>query len=323
MVGNKCISYPLKKLNNIMKKILVATAKPFHPHAVEGIKDICSKAGYEFQLLEKYSDKSELIESVKEANALIVRSDKVTQEVVETANNLEIIVRGGAGYDNVDLKAASDKNIVVMNTPGQNSNAVAELAFGMMVYHARSHFNGKAGTELRGKSLGIHAFGNVGKYIAEIAHGFNMDVYAFDPFLENAEIRSHDIHAVDSAEELYQKCRYVSLHIPANEKTKKSIGYDLMKLMPENAVLVNTARKEVIDEDGLLQIMQHRNDFHYLSDIAPDCKDTFEAQYEGRFFFTPKKMGAQTAEANINAGIAAANQIKNFFENNDTTYKVN
>ena len=193
-----------------MKKILVATAKPFHPNAVEGIKDICSKAGYDFQLLEKYSDKSELIEAVKDANALIVRSDKVTREVIDAANNLEIIVRGGAGYDNVDLNAASDKNIVVMNTPGQNSNAVAELAFGMMVYHARNHFNGKAGTELRDKSLGIHAFGNVGKYIAEIAHGFNMDVYAYDPFLENAEIRSNDIYPVDSAEELYQKCQYVS-----------------------------------------------------------------------------------------------------------------
>lgn len=306
-----------------MKKLLVATAKPFHPNAVEGIKDICSKTGYDFQLLEKYSDKSELIDAVKDVNALVVRSDKVTKEVIDAAQNLEIIVRGGAGYDNVDLEAASAKNIVVMNTPGQNSNAVAELALGMMVYHARGHFNGKPGTELRNKTLGIQAFGHVGQYVAEIAMGFNMEVYAYDPFLKKADIENKGVKAVDSAEELYKNCQYVSLHIPANEKTEKSIGYDLMKLMPKNAVLVNTARKEVIDEDGLLKAMEERDDFNYISDIAPDCKDTFEAKYEGRFFFTPKKMGAQTAEANINAGIAAANQIKDFFEKGDTTFKVN
>jgi D-3-phosphoglycerate dehydrogenase len=306
-----------------MKKLLVATAKPFHPNAVEGIKDICSKAGYDFQLLEKYSDKSELIEAVKDANALIVRSDKVTKEVIDAGENLEIVVRGGAGYDNVDLEAAGARNIVVMNTPGQNSNAVAELALGMMVYHARNHFNGKAGTELRNKTLGIHAFGNVGQFVTEIAKGFNMDVYAYDPFIDNSEMEKYGVKPLDSAEELYKNCQYVSLHIPANEKTEKSIGYDLMKLMPKNAVLVNTARKEVIDEDGLLKAMEERDDFHYISDIAPDCKDEFEKKYEGRFFFTPKKMGAQTAEANINAGIAAANQIKNYFDNGDTTFKVN
>ncbi len=306
-----------------MKKLLVATEKPFHPNAVEGIKDICSKAGYDFQLLEKYSDKSELIEAVKDAHALIVRSDKVTKEVIDAGENLEIIVRGGAGYDNVDLDAASAKNIVVMNTPGQNSNAVAELAMGMMVYHARNHFNGKAGTELRNKTLGIQAFGNVGQFIAEIAKGFNMDVYAYDPFIDDSEIKKHDVKPLGSAEELYKTCQYVSLNIPANDKTKKSIGYDLMKLMPANAVLVNTARKEIIDEDGLLKVMEARDDFHYISDIAPDCKDTLEGKYEGRFFFTPKKMGAQTAEANINAGIAAANQIKDFYEKGDKTFQVN
>jgi len=306
-----------------MKKLLVATAKPFHPNAIDGIKDICSKAGYDFQLLEKYSDKSELIDAVKDVNALIVRSDKVTKEVIDAAENLEIIVRGGAGYDNVDLDAASAKNIVVMNTPGQNSNAVAELALGMMVYHARNHFNGKAGTELRNKTLGIQAFGNVGQFVTEIAKGFNMDVYAYDPFVDDSEIEKYGVKPLKSAEELYKTCQYVSLHIPANEKTEKSIGYDLMKLMPKNGVLVNTARKEVIDEDGLLKIMEERDDFHYISDIAPDCKDTFEEKYEGRFFFTPKKMGAQTAEANINAGIAAASQIKNYFENGDKTFKVN
>ena len=306
-----------------MKKLLVATEKPFHPNAVEGIKNICSDAGYEFKLLEKYSDKSELIDAVKNVNALIVRSDKVTKEVIEAGENLEIIVRGGAGYDNVDLDAASAKNIVVMNTPGQNANAVAELALGMMVYFARGQFNGKAGTELRGKTLGIHAYGNVGKNVAEIAKGFQMNIYVFDPFKDKKQIEQDGLKAVDSVEELYKTCQYVSIHIPANEKTKASINYDLMKLMPKNATIVNTARKELICEDSLQKIMEEREDFNYISDIAPDCKDVFEEKYQGRFYFTPKKMGAQTAEANINAGIAGANQIKNYFENGDTTFKVN
>jgi D-3-phosphoglycerate dehydrogenase len=306
-----------------MKKILVATEKPFHPDAVEGIKQIASKAGYEVSLLEKYSDKSELLEAVKDANALIIRSDKATSEVIEAGKNLEIIVRGGAGYDNVDLEAASAKGIVVMNTPGQNSNAVAELALGMMVFFARNQFNGKAGTELRGKTLGIHAFGNVGRLVAEIARGFNMDIYAYDPFEKDEKIREFGVTPVGSVEELYEKCQYVSLHIPANKETKGSIGYDLLKKMPANATLVNTARKEVIDEEGLLRIMEERDDFNYLSDIAPDCKDEIEKKYEGRFFFTPKKMGAQTSEANINAGLAAANQIREYFENGDKTFQVN
>jgi len=306
-----------------MKKILVATVKPFHPDAVEGIREIASKAGYEVSLLEKYNDKSELLEAVKDANALIIRSDKVTSDVIEAGQNLEIIVRGGAGYDNVDLESASAKGIVVMNTPGQNSNAVAELALGMMVYFARNQYNGKAGTELRGKSLGIHAFGNVGRLVAEIARGFNMDIYAYDPFESDEKIREFGVTPVGSAEELYEKCQYVSLHIPANSKTKGSIGFDLLKKMPANATLVNTARKEVIDEDGLLKIMDQRDDFNYISDIAPDCKDEFEKKYEGRFFFTPKKMGAQTSEANINAGLAAANQIRDYFENGDKTFQVN
>lgn len=306
-----------------MKKILVATVKPFHPDAVDGIQEICSKAGYEFSLLEKYSDKSELLEAVADANALIVRSDKVTREVIEAGKNLEIIVRGGAGYDNVDLEAASEKNIVVMNTPGQNANAVAELALGMMVYFARNQFNGKAGTELRGKTLGIHAFGNVGQLVAEIARGFNMDIYAYDPFEKDENIEKKGVTPVQSAEELYKKCQYVSIHIPANDKTRESINYDLMKLMPENATLVNTARKEVIHEDDLQKMMAEREDFNYISDIAPDCKDVFEEKYEGRFFFTPKKMGAQSSEANINAGLAAIKQIKDYFENGDKTFQVN
>jgi len=306
-----------------MKKILVATVKPFHPDAVEGIREICSKAGYDFSLLEKYNDKSELLEAVADAHALIVRSDKVTSDVIEAGKNLEIIVRGGAGYDNVDLKTASDKGIVVMNTPGQNSNAVAELALGMMVYFARNQFNGKAGTELRGKTLGIHAFGNVGQFVAEIAHGFNMELFAYDPFEKDATISKKGVTPVKSVEELYEKCQYVSLHIPANEETKGSIDYDLLKRMPENATLVNTARKEVIDEEGLKKMMSNREDFNYISDIAPDCKDEIAEKYPGRFFFTPKKMGAQTSEANINAGLAAINQIKNYFENGDKTYQVN
>lgn len=306
-----------------MKKVLVATVKPFAPAAIDNMKDIFNKAGYELVLLEKYDGQQALIDAVKDVDALVIRSDKVTKEVIDAAENLKIVVRGGAGYDNVDLDAATKKDIVVMNTPGQNSNAVAELAFGMMVYLARNKFNGKAGTELRGKKLGIHAYGNVGKYVAQIAKGFGMELYAFDPFVDKSYIENNGVNSVDSAEELYSKCNYVSLHIPSNEKTKGSIGYELLSKMPSKAVLVNTARKEVINEEELLKTFEARDDFAYVSDIAPDCKDEIEEKYEGRCFFTPKKMGAQTAEANINAGIAAANQIVNFFEKGDTTFKVN
>jgi len=306
-----------------MKKILVATQKPFAPAAVEGIKKITEEAGYEFVLLEKYEDNSQLLEAVKNANALIVRSDKITKEVIDAAENLEIVVRAGAGYDNVDLQAATAKNAVVMNTPGQNSNAVAELVFGMMVYAARNLFNGKPGTELLGKKLGILAYGNVGRNVARIAKGFGMEVYAYDAFVPADKIEADGVKAVCCAEELFKTCQYVSLHIPANDQTKKSINFDLMKSMPENAVLVNTARKEVIHEDDLLKIMEQRNDFRYVSDIAPDCKDSFPGKYDGRFFFSPKKMGAQTKEANVNAGIAAINQIVDFFENGNTKFKVN
>lgn len=306
-----------------MKKVLVATVKPFAPAAIDNMKDLFNKAGYELVLLEKYDGQQALIDAVKDVDALVIRSDKVTKEVIDAAENLKIVVRGGAGYDNVDLDAATKKDIVVMNTPGQNSNAVAELALGMMVYLARNKFNGKAGTELRGKKLGIHAYGNVGKYVAQIAKGFGMELYAFDPFVDKTYIENNGVNSVDSAEELYSKCNYVSLHIPSNEKTKGSIGYELLSKMPSKAVLVNTARKEVINEDELLKTFEARDDFAYISDIAPDCKDEIEQKYEGRCFFTPKKMGAQTAEANINAGIAAANQIVNFFEKGDTTFKVN
>lgn len=304
-------------------KLLVATQKPFHPDAITSIREIAQKAGYKFSLLEKYKEQSEFTEAVKTAEALIVRSDKVTAEVIEQAKNLKIVVRAGAGFDNVDTEAAAKKGITVMNTPGQNSNAVAELALGMMVFLARGKYNGKPGTELKGKSLGIHAYGNVGKNVARIAKGFGMEVYAFDAFVDKAAIEKDGVKALNSVEELYTKCQYISLHIPANDKTKQSINYALLSSMPKNAVLVNTARKEVIHEDDLQKVMKERSDFSYISDIAPDCKDELEKEFADRVYFTPKKMGAQTAEANINAGIAAAQQIVNFIEKGDTTFKVN
>ncbi len=306
-----------------MKKVLIATEKPFAKAAVDSIKEIADKAGYELVLLEKYTEKSQLLEAVADVDAMIIRSDKATKEVLDAAKNLKVIVRAGAGYDNIDLEAATANNIVAMNTPGQNSNAVAELAFAMMTFLARGCFNGKAGTELRGKTIGIHAYGNVGRYVAEIAKGFDMDIYAFDPFIDDSKIEADGVKPVKTVEELYKTCQYISLHIPANDKTKKSINKDLLSIMPANGVLVNTARKEVIHEEDLLEVMDSRSDFKYISDIAPDCKDVFNEKHEGRFFFTPKKMGAQTAEANINAGIAGITQIINFLEKGDETFKVN
>jgi D-3-phosphoglycerate dehydrogenase len=305
-------------------KVLVATQKPFAKEAVDKIKEIVANAGYEFALLEKYEDKSQLLDAIKDANAVIVRSDKITREVLDAANELKIVVRAGAGYDNIDLEAATEKGVVVMNTPGQNSNAVAELALGLMVYAARGFFNGKPGSELKGKTLGIHAYGNVGRLVAKIAKdGFGMIVSAYDPFVPAEKIEADGVKVYENVEELYANNRYVSLHIPANEKTKKSINYDLLSKMPKGATLVNTARKEVIDEEGLLKLMRERDDFKYVSDIAPDSGELFLEKFSERCYFTPKKMGAQTAEANINAGIAAANQIVNFFEKGDTTFQVN
>ncbi len=305
-----------------MKKVLVATDKPFAPVAVNKIKEIIEKAGHELVLLEKYTEKSQLIEAVKVANAVIIRSDIISQEVIEASNTLEIVVRAGAGYDNVDLAAATNKKVVVMNTPGQNSNAVAELAFGMMIYNIRKGFNGASGSELREKTIGIHAYGNVGKYVALIAKGFGMKVLAFDPFVSNELIQKDGIEPVGSVEELYKRSQFVSLHIPANKDTKQSINYQLLSLMPKNAVLVNTARKEVIHEADMIKFMEERKDFSYLSDIEPDNKSEFE-KFAGRYLFTAKKMGAQTEEANINAGIAAANQIVGFFATGDKTFQVN
>ncbi len=305
-----------------MTKVLVATEKPFAKVAVEKIEAIVKEAGFDFALLEKYTDKADLLAAVKDASALIVRSDKVDAEVIEAAPELKIVVRAGAGYDNLDLEACTAHNIVAMNTPGQNSNAVAELAFGMMISMARNAYNGTAGTELRGKKIGIHAYGNVGIYVAKIAQGIGMDVYAFDPFVSADKIKADGITPVDTVEELYSTCQYVSLHIPATPQTTESINFDLLSKMPANAVLVNTARKEVIHEADMIKLMNQRADFCYISDIAPDNKMDY-APFGGRFFFTPKKMGAQTAEANINAGVAAANQIVDFIKNGNTTYKVN
>ncbi len=306
-----------------MKKVLVATDKPFAPVAVKGIRQVVEKAGYELVLLEKYTEVGQLLQAVADVDAVIVRSDLITREVLDAAKRMKIVVRAGAGYDNIDLAAASEKGVVVMNTPGQNSNAVAELAFGMMVFQARGQFNGKSGAELMGKSLGIHAFGAVGRHVARIAAGFGMKVFAFDPYVAAADMEAAGVKAVATAEELYSSCQYISLHIPANAETKKSIGEKLLNLMPGNGVLVNTARKEVIDEDALVAVMEGKPGFAYLSDIAPDNAAVFAEKFQGRFFFTPKKMGAQTEEANINAGIAAAEQIRDFFELGDVRFKVN
>ena len=303
-------------------KVLVATDKPFAKVAVDGIRKEIEAAGYELVLLEKYGEKAKLLEAVKDANAIIIRSDIIDAEVLDAAKELKIVVRAGAGYDNVDLEAATAHNVCVMNTPGQNSNAVAELVFGMAVYLARNFYNGKSGHELKGKKIGVHAYGNVGQNVGRIAKGFGMEVYAFDPFMTDEQIKAAGATPLHSAEEMYAMCDYVSLHIPATEKTKKSINYELLNRMPKGAVLINTARKEVINEEELVKLMADRPDFKYISDIAPDNAAEY-AQFEGRYFFTPKKMGAQTEEANVNAGLAAARQIVAFLEHGDAKFKVN
>jgi D-3-phosphoglycerate dehydrogenase / 2-oxoglutarate reductase len=306
-----------------MKKIMVATEKPFAKAAVESISKIIENAGFEFQLFEKYKSQDDLVKAVAGTNALIIRSDIIDKAVIDAAPGLEIIVRAGAGYDNVDLSAASAKKVVVMNTPGQNSNAVAELAFGMLIYLIRHEFDGSTGSELRNKKLGIHGYGYVGKLIAQIAKGFGMKVCAFDPFIDHTVIEKDDIQSESNIENFYCKNQFVSLNIPATEQTKKSIGYNLLSLMPEGATLVNTARKEIINEEGLLTMFENRKDFLYASDIAPDNAAAIHEKFKGRFYFTPKKTGAQTHEANNNAGLAAANQIVNFFLKGDKTYQVN
>ena len=306
-----------------MRKVLVATDKPFAKVAVDGIRKVIAEAGYELLLLEKYAGKADLLKAVADVDAMIIRSDIADQEVLEAGKKLKIVVRAGAGYDNIDLASATKQDIVAMNTPGQNSNAVAELVFGMTILMARNNYNGTSGTELRGKKIGIHAYGNVGRYVAKIALGFGMDVYAFDPYVKKEAIEADGVKVVASVEALYSTCQYVTLHIPATEQTKHSINFELLSKMPKGATLINTARKEVICEEGLLKIFAERPDFRYVADIEPACKAEIAEKFSGRFFFTPKKMGAQTDEANINAGLAAAHQIVNFFEKGDISCKVN
>ena len=304
-------------------KILVATEKPFAKAAVDGIRKIVEGAGFELALLEKYTDVADFYKAVEDADALVVRSDKVTKEVVDAAKQLKIVVRAGAGFDNLDLAACTAKNIVAMNTPGQNSNAVAELALGMMVYMARNTFQPGTGTELLGKKVGIHAYGNVGRLVGKIAKGFGMEVYAFDPFVSKESMEAEGIKVCASVEELYSTCHYISLHIPANEQTKKSIGYDLLSKMPKGGCVINTARKEVIHEEELVKILEERLDLKYATDIAAGNQEELTAKFATRVFATPKKMGAETAEANINAGLASANQIVKFLKTGDRTFQVN
>ena len=304
-------------------KVLVATEKPFAKVAVDGIREVVEQAGYELHLLEKYTSKQQLLDAVADVDALIIRSDNVDGEVLEAAKNLKIVVRAGAGYDNIDLAAATAHNVVAMNTPGQNSNAVAEFALGLMVMAVRNLYNGTSGVELKGKKLGIHAYGNVGKNVARIAKGFGMDIYAFDAYCPDEVMLQDGVTPLHSAEELYATCQVVSLHIPATPETKGSINAALLAHMPANAVLVNTARKEVINEDELIQFMQDHKDFSYMTDIMPAADQKMHELFEGRYFATPKKMGAQTAEANINAGIAAAKQIVDFFQTGNTRFQVN
>ncbi|MBF1513226.1 MAG: 3-phosphoglycerate dehydrogenase [Prevotella pallens] len=303
-------------------KVLIATEKPFAAAAVEGIRKEIEGAGHELALLEKYTEKAQLLDAVKDVDALIIRSDKATAEVFDAAKNLKIVVRAGAGYDNIDLAVATAHNVVAENTPGQNSNAVAELVLGLLVYGARNFYNGKSGSELMGKKLGILAFGNVGRNVARIAKGFNMEVYAYDAFCPKEVIEAADVKAVDNQEALFETCDIVSLHIPATPETKQSINYALVNKMSNGATLINTARKEVINEPELIKLMAEREDLKFITDIKPDADAEF-AKFEGRYFSTPKKMGAQTAEANINAGIAAAKQINAFFANGDTKFQVN
>lgn len=304
-------------------KVLIATEKPFAPAAVEGIKKEVSEAGYELALLEKYTEKKQLLDAVADADALIIRSDKIDNEVFDAAKQLKIVVRAGAGYDNVDLAAATAHKVVVMNTPGQNSNAVAELVLGLLVYAVRNFYNGKTGTELKGKKLGILAFGNVGRNVARIAKGFGMDVYAFDAFCPASAIEAAEVTPVASRDELFEKCDIVSLHIPATDETRNSINYDVVTKLTKNGILINTARKEVIDEEGLIKALAEREDLKYIADIAPERAAEFAEKFPGRYFATPKKMGAQTKEANINAGIAAACQIVGFLKDGITKFQVN
>ncbi len=303
-------------------KVLIATEKPFAAAAVKGIKAEVEAAGHTLALLEKYTEKAQLLDAVKDADAMIIRSDKVDAEVLDAAKQLKIVVRAGAGYDNIDLAAATSHNVVAENTPGQNSNAVAELVFGLLVFAVRNFYNGKAGSELKGKKLGILAFGNVGRNVARVAAGFGMEVHAYDAFCPAEVIEKAGVKAAANQDELFKTCDVVSLHIPATDETRQSINYKMVNQMKKGGILINTARKEVINEPELLKLLADREDLKYITDIKPDADAEFQ-KFEGRYFSTPKKMGAQTAEANINAGIAAAKQINSFFATGDKKFQVN
>lgn len=305
-----------------MTKVLVATEKPFAKVAIDGIKSVLDAAGFQTVLLEKYTEKKQLLDAAADVDAIIIRSDVIDNEVFDAAKNLKIVVRAGAGYDNVDLAAATAHNVVVMNTPGQNANAVAELVFGLLVFAVRNFYNGKSGSELMGKKLGLLAFGNVGRNVARVAKGFGMEVYAYDAFCPASAIEEAGVKAVAKQEDLFSTCDIVSLHIPATPETKKSINFDLVGKMKKGGILINTARKEVIDEEGLIKLLAVREDLKYITDIKPDADAEF-AKFEGRYFSTPKKMGAQTTEANTNAGIAAAKQIVDYIKNGNEKFRVN
>lgn len=306
-----------------MRRVLIATEKPFAPVAVKQIVEILTNAGYEVRLLEKYTSKAELLKAVQDVCAIIVRSDIVDKQVVDAANELKVVVRAGSGFDNLDLAACKGKGVVAMNTPGQNSNAVAELAIGFMIFMSRGNFKGIAGTELKGKTLGIYGCGYIGRRVAKIAQCFGMKVIALDPCITKIGMETYDISVADSVNEIFVKSDYVSLHIPSNPNTKKSINYELMSKMPKGATIVNTARKDIIDEEGLKQMLEERPDFKYISDIAPDCHAELAEKYALRYYSTPKKQGAETAEANVNAAVAAAEQIVAYFEKGDQTFRVN
>lgn len=306
-----------------MKKVLIATEKPFAPAALQQITALMEGAGFEVQKLEKYTSRLELLEAVKEVNALIVRSDMVDREIIEAAPGLKVVVRAGAGFDNLDLDTCTEKGIVAMNTPGQNSNAVAELAMGMMIFMARGHFKGGAGTELKGKTIGVYGCGNIGRRVAKISQAFGMRAVALDPCVTKISMEPYEVMVVKSVDELFSNSNYLSLHIPLNDKTRQSVNFDLMNRLPKGGTLVNTARKEVIDEEGLKRMFEERPDFKYISDIAPSCHEELEQKYGLRYYSTPKKQGAETSEANYNAGVAAAEQIIAFYEYNDQSYRVN
>jgi len=306
-----------------MKKVLVATDKPFAKEAVDGIQAKAKAAGYEVVLLEKYGTKDKLLAAVADVDAMIIRSDVADKEVIEAGKNLKIIVRAGAGFDNIDLNAATACNVVAMNTPGQNSNAVAELAIGLMIMAARNNYNGKSGSEIHGKKLGIYGYGNVGRLLGKYAMGFGMEVVAYDPFLTKEQIEATGAKQCTNLDDLFGTCHYISLHCPANDETKKSINMSKIGKMPKGATLINTARKEVIDEDDLKKVLAERPDFKYMADVAPECAAELKENYADRVFFTPKKLGAQTEEANVNAGIAAINQIVDYFENGNERFRLN